>query len=1162
MGDIYEFIDLDFEKAQTEFWIESPDFYVYAWRFIRSILLAIDMSEDNSEDNISLINNNVYDEGLRNRIHAIRIRRNEYEHKSEVYSSPDKRDFNHDLRSLNQFVDYINKRFYGKNFFDYQFNEICQIKRVTAEPKEVTVEAKEVIAEPKGITFEQVNETKVINTKHVISLNNNDFYFYKGGYNSVEITFRISQNKDAWISNPVFAVIHNILIRNKKIRLSSYLKEIKPNYDDLGFIFMYEMLILNAARTGALDAKQTEYEVAEEHEKIVEIAIRNIAYWESIINKTTDTNSLRTFTIKSTKNLTDNSVMLYINNIQYVAEIINNDDVLWLNPMWIDRKINYVLTKQNYQYYQLLLYEIFGLKNFKEGQYIALNEMLKLDNKSVMIILPTGYGKSLIYQFLACLQPQLSIVISPSHELIYDQLTNLNEMAFDLAGELTISEDVLRFYSRYKRIDEKGTFCGKLICYLTPNDILNKSVLGILSYLDKIKRMNIITIDECHHMSIWGHKFESEFFTVTKQLISQLGYTKKLLCSATASTKVKQDLQRQIGEEILKVVQPVSLDRGHINYKFIKLKNIEAISGSIVEMFNTNYSTGTLFDCSVGVNSPRLSIIVNNNISILKTIYVEMKQSSKLKNLVVLYAGETDSYLRFRAGRKTILLCTEEYLYGINIKYLINIIFIGYSPSKEWFYQQTGRVGRQGQESNVINYLFEKSSKGLDLILNSEVNEVNLINILLSTLESSFDLSNTNFVTDDVRNEEVEKELVLELFDEIRKKVYVSSSFSYGRLRGKMDKSKKTVYDFALYVMFIIGIIKEWIVDNEENDMVDYIFGVDMKYESNTLYFEENAITLINELSASDDIQNFFTKEIVNSDGDIKNILSTIIRWFIENTVGIKRQMFLNQYQLSEDAATGVLTNNQIEMDLDNYFMGNTYGSVNSDNLNSAFDEIENFDIVKANFAINLSKECCDILNQSIIKPTHNERLQTSENENEKISEVNEDEVGDGDEDEHEQNIDVNESSNSERYQDDYIVNVKSYENEFIRKYEDYFVKSKHLSSELISEISEYIKIADLNEKYHIKAYFERQIENKKNFNYTLVLCMFELLEVKQFRYFRLKEVINNIAEEEIINLIMSYSDKLMKKNKLIINNLLVEKGYDKLFYKGVFGFVKKIFEK
>lgn len=1132
-----------FKRAQSELWLRSPEFYVLSWRLVRQILKEIDSS--GTSKNVELINNNISDNQLCDRLHEIRVRRNKYEHREPGYKLPKKSVIEEDAEILNNFFDYVNEKIGNNEAYTFCFTSNTHEKNennANPELKSVTRSQSE------GIEFEYIEGEISSRENMCIGCYEDSYNSYKGGYNSSSIRFRILQERTKWVSNPVFAVVHNLLLRDTRIKESKYISKNSNRTVVMDYVFIYEFLILNAARHGLLDHDLITFRVNKSFMSSFKLAIGNIIYWESLIKAMMGTKSKRKYTVKSAVLNDENIIELDINGIKISAEILNNRIVGQYNPLWIDQKIDYRLSRHNYKYFQQLLQETFGHDNFREGQYLTIKEFLSKNSNALMVILPTGYGKSLLYQFLAIIQPLPSFVIAPTEELIFDQLMNMNEAKCNIGGKYFIHNSLQNPNLKNRPINLEKIYFSKLVYYSTPKEILKKANHKFISRLNNSRKINQVTIDECHHMSMWGHRFEVEFFTVTMQLLDITSSSKILLCSATASNKVKADLQRQIGPDEMGIIQPVSLDRGHINYEFIVKSDLKNVVKDIVKKLENKYITNVKRSSTQDQKdlAESLTIIVNNSPEILKRIYFELIDVPHMKHNVVIYSGEKNSYLRFRSGLKKILLCTEDFLYGINFMNLRHIIFIGYTPSKEWFYQQTGRVGRQGEESHVTNYIIKEKSELLNFILDSYNSEDEILNRLSATFEKSVDLSNTKVVSNAARNKEEELLTISNIFEEMKKKVYVSSTYANekyqgGVLRATINKKDKEHYEFSLYVMFAIGLIRHWIIEDDTGEIVKYLFHVDMAFESNSIQLEQRALNLIKELSLTDELQDKFCEFIFKLEGT-HNALLTILEWTIINSVAVERQMLINQVEFSDDIATGQISDEVIELDLNNYFLGNTFLNMNVDSDSQVFQSLDQFTKItedEMNYEV-LVENNSDAQEMMFISNMNNNTTnKISSKENKAI---------------------VDQEAIEPKYSP--AVGEQVITDYFFRKYSDRFSGNNEFTSGEIYEIGSYLyNTANLSEKYKIKGFVERAIEDRHNLNSIFILSMFELIDSKRLRFSRLKVTVAKLGEKDSIKFISIFSDTFTSKSKIAIDEILNENNYQKIFYRGFVGWLKKLFK-
>ena len=184
------------------------------------------------------------------------------------------------------------------------------------------------------------------------------------------------------------------------------------------------------------------------------------------------------------------------------------------------------------------LKQYFGHDSFLMGQREIIQQVLS--GRDTFVLMPTGAGKSLIYQFSSLLMPGLTIVISPLIALMQDQVDRLQ--ANGIAA--TFINSSLSSDERFKR--ERVALNGKLkLLYLAPERLLTQSYLSLLDKIGKRVGLSLLAVDEAHCVSEWGHDFRPEY-RLLGYLRDRYPSVPMLALTATATQRVRDDILTQL----------------------------------------------------------------------------------------------------------------------------------------------------------------------------------------------------------------------------------------------------------------------------------------------------------------------------------------------------------------------------------------------------------------------------------------------------------------------------------------------------------------------------------------------------------------------------------------------------------------------------------------
>jgi len=318
-----------------------------------------------------------------------------------------------------------------------------------------------------------------------------------------------------------------------------------------------------------------------------------------------------------------------------------------------------------------ILQEFFGYDNFRNGQLEIIESVIKYSN--VLVVLPTGAGKSICYQIPALLSENFSIVISPLIALMKDQVDGLNrkkEVAAFINSTMT--------YSETENVLNKIALGSIKLLYLAPE---KAESLKFAERIKELKPKNLF-VDEAHCISEWGHNFRPSYLKI-KEFIDHIGVKKVSGFTATATPEVREDIVLQLDFKDPKIfVRGFERENLHIRVLHSKKKKEKCL------------------ELLKDINGPAIIYTTSRKKA------EEVAEFLNIKGIHCNYyhAGLTAPERRrvqeeFIQGRTEIIAATNAFGMGIDKADIRLIIHYNTPGSLESYYQEIGRAGRDGKES-------------------------------------------------------------------------------------------------------------------------------------------------------------------------------------------------------------------------------------------------------------------------------------------------------------------------------------------------------------------------------------------------------------------------------------------------------------------------------
>ncbi len=321
----------------------------------------------------------------------------------------------------------------------------------------------------------------------------------------------------------------------------------------------------------------------------------------------------------------------------------------------------------------------FGYDSFRPGQRQIIEAALQ--NRDLLIIMPTGGGKSMCFQLPALLKEGVTIVVSPLIALMQDQVETLRKNG---VAATFINSSLSQYQVRSR---EEYILAGKVkLLYVSPERLVSERFLPFLDLIKEKIGFAGFAIDEAHCVSEWGHDFRPEY---NQLIVLRKRYpdVPTWALTATATDRVRADIIKQLG-----LKQPslhiASFNRPNLYYE-VREKTKNAYS-ELLELIKENEASGIIY-CLTRKKVDELTFKLNHdNISVLP-YHAGLSDEERTQNQT-----------RFIRDDVRLMVATIAFGMGINKPDVRLVVHFDISKNLESYYQESGRAGRDGEPSKCI----------------------------------------------------------------------------------------------------------------------------------------------------------------------------------------------------------------------------------------------------------------------------------------------------------------------------------------------------------------------------------------------------------------------------------------------------------------------------
>lgn len=355
----------------------------------------------------------------------------------------------------------------------------------------------------------------------------------------------------------------------------------------------------------------------------------------------------------------------------------------------------------------------FGWPSLREDQTRAVEAAI--GGRDVLAVMPTGYGKSAIYQLAGLLVDGPTIVVSPLIALQADQLQDLNAASGDARAVAVNSSVPVRAQRQAWGQVEGGT---ARFLFLAPEQLAKDDVVARVAGLSPA----LFVVDEAHCISAWGHDFRPDYLGLGA-VRERIGNPPAIALTATASAPVRTEIAERLRlDGPLEIVQ--GFDRPNLQLEVVRHHEQGAKEEALLEQVSRLPLPGLLYVARRKATEEYAAALAGTGIR-ARAYHAGLKAAERRQ-----------VHEDFQADRLDVVVATTAFGMGIDKPNVRFVAHADITDSLDSYYQEIGRAGRDGHPARAILH-YRSEDLGLRSFFGTHHTDEDAVRAVAKTLRAA-----------------------------------------------------------------------------------------------------------------------------------------------------------------------------------------------------------------------------------------------------------------------------------------------------------------------------------------------------------------------------------------------------------------------------------------